>query len=415
MRVLYVVFEALLGGHVLSTLTISREMSKHGITPMFAGGKGLLVKEIETSMPFFEVNIPLSYHGRPTYFTGKSFAAVRQIQQIIEEQQIDLIHAFDARSYVHAYLAGVRQNIPVLCTLCGGVDPYYNLPRAEKIIVFSEEQKNKMVKTFNWISDSVEVIRTRLDMEKIQSPDVLLEEQEASDFGLNPNLPKIMMISSFDSTKIKSVFQVLAAAEYLFEQGVKFQLVMIGGKGVLHSNAVKQSQKICERFPGCIVMTGPVVNAYRLLQRATIVLGVGRSAFEGMIYAKPTLIVGEKGYAGTVSEETVDPIGWYNFSGRNQKEEVSAEELANAIRDILSCEVKAKHLGAFAKDFIAREVDVRVGAKKIKDIYLQLISHQGDQSQLSQRLSFLRCLLPIVFDNGVHSFKLCIKKIVRSK
>ena len=414
MKVLYVVFKALLGGHVLSANTIAKEMMDSGVIPMFAGAEGVMTDEIRKKIPFTVVDIPVFHGSRQTYFTWKSFSAVSNLRRIIKSQKIELIHAFDARSYFHAYLAGLLEGVPVLCTLCGGIDPYYNLPSAPVIIVFSEEQKQKMVKEFGWSPENVEVVRTRLDLKQITSNDQLLTDDEAISFGLDPVLPKVMMISSFDGTKIRSIHKVLDSVETLFEKNKKFQMVMIGGKGALHEEAMLRGSKICQHFGAKrIVFTGPVIGAYKLLQRADIVLGVGRSAFEGMAYGRPTLIIGENGFAGAVCPEDVEAIAWYNFSGRNQYQDVSSNVLVEQIDALLSDEKRRLQLGKFAQKYVLSEIDVTQGAQRITDIY-ERMSAQNTQFQVWKNWgSFFKCLAPIAKDNGLHAPKQGVKHLLK--
>ncbi|RQW86056.1 MAG: hypothetical protein EHM79_10335 [Geobacter sp.] len=412
MNVLYLVFEALLGGHVLSASTIAKEMKNSDVTPVFAGAEGALANEIRSYMPFEPVQIPLFHGTKQTYFTWASIPAIKRLREIVKVHNIQLIHAFDARSYMHAYPTGILEGIPVLCTLCGGIDPYYNLPAAPAIIVFSEEQKQKMVSTFGWPSERVAVVRTRLDLKQITSNDYRMTDEEAQAIGLDPNLQKVMMISSFDGTKIRSIHKVLDAAEMLFEKGFEFQLVMIGGKGELHAKAKARGETINQKFGSKrILMTGPVMKAFKLLQRAEIVLGVGRSAFEGMAFARPTLIVGENGFAGVVSPEEVGDIAWYNFSGRNQISDNSVEILTKEIGRLLADQNRRTALGEFGREYVFREIDVVRGANRIADIYQKMMDHEVRQLPLQQWLSFAKCLAPIAKDNGVHTLKQGVKKV----
>ena len=159
------VYEAFLGGHVLSAVTIARQMLSRGHEPVFVGKEGRMTPIIEQEMKFEKLDIPVFHGDRPTYFTWDSWQAVTDLRRIIRTNSIDLIHTFDARSYFHCHPAATMENIPIVGTLCGGTDPTYNLPRAPKIMVFSEEQKAKMVESFKWKPERVDVIRTRLDLQ----------------------------------------------------------------------------------------------------------------------------------------------------------------------------------------------------------------------------------------------------------
>lgn len=406
MKVLYVVWQALLGGHVLSTFTISRKMKDLGVFPVLAGAPGQLVPSIKDVMPFEKVQIPIYHQGRETYFTWDSFQAIARLREIIRQHEIDLVHAFDARSYTHVYSAALLENVPVVCTLCGGVDPYYNIPHTEHLIVFSEEQKQKMLRQYRWKSERVHVLPTRLDFREILSDDNRLQEKEMEAFRLLPKASKIMMISSFDSSKFRSIFNVLNVAEQTLKQGRDVQFVMIGGRGEYHEKAQEKASQLCEIYgEDRVILTGPVPKAFRLLQEAQIVLGVGRSAFEGMAYGKPTLIVGEKGFAGAVSAEMIEELAYFNFSGRNIKAVAPPETLAIQIESLLSDEALCREIGAFGEKFVFDRVDVEKGGQHILEIYRQAVQ-EGLMSGKGWRwLSLISCLIPIVFDNFKHGVK----------
>jgi hypothetical protein len=88
-----------------------------------------------------------------------------------------------------------------------------------------------------------------------------------------------------------------------------------------------------------------------------------------MIYGKPTIVVGQKGFAGIVSPESIQEIAYYNFSGRNQQTPCSPEILAENIGKLISNAELRHQLGAFGKKFILEEVDVKLGLPRIENVY----------------------------------------------
>lgn len=409
MKILFLVSQAVLGGHILSASTIARYMKKQGHEVCFAGGSGQLTRIIEQDMPFYQVPIPF-FHGRlPCYFTLKSLPAVNRLRHLIQRHDFDLIHAFDARAYIHAHIAGLLENKPVTCTLCGGTDPQYNIPLTRKIMVFSEEQRDKMIHTYRWHRDRVDVLRTRLDIDTIindtSPPNVALD--------LDPLVPSIMMISSFDGTKSGSIRQVMNVLSRLAEQQVPFQMVFIGGKGAFWEEMRQEGERLNAKLQKKTVhFTGPVLDAYRLLRQATIVLGVGRSAFEGMAYAKPTLVVGERGFAGAVCPEHIDRIAYYNFSGRNQQTPCSDETFAQAVKDLLQDEKARNDLGRFGHDFVVHEIDVKHGIDKIEEVYRAVLAENSSRFKARQCCSLCAIMLPIWRDNVWHTVGMPLKRLV---
>lgn len=414
MVVLYVVFKCFVGGHVLSAFTVAKRIQENGFVVIFSGAYGEMVDDIKEFMSFEPVDIPIYYKDRQSYFGTNSLTAIANLRRIIKKHKVDLIHAFDARSYLHSYPAGLMEGVPTLCTLCGGIDPYYNLPIAPAIMVFSEEQRQKMINNYCWPQKNVHVVRTRIDIAQMHDKRNLLLDAEATHYGIDFNAQKLMMISSFDNTKILSINRLLDVVELIFKKGIYFQLIFIGGKGELFLQAQQRGKKICEQYgAGRIIFTGPVKQAFRLLQRADVVLGVGRSAFEGMAYGKPTLIIGENGFAGAVWEKKIDEIAWFNFSGRNRTVENSDSLLETEIIKLLQDEDYRRRLGGFGKEFVLREIDVTHGVDRIMDIYRQISTNYRKSFQWRQWFSFVKCLLPILLDNSLHSVKVRLKPFVQ--
>lgn len=409
MKVLILVSKAVLGGHILSAFTVAKYMQQRGHTVIFAGGHGKLTEKISAELPFVDVPIPF-YHGRrEAYFTWKSLGVIPRLRKVIREHDVDIIHAFDARGYIHSTLAALLEKKPVTCTLCGGIDPHYNLPRTSKIIVFSEEQRNKMVQQYRWKPERVEVIRTRVDIATIFK-DVSPPPVELS---LEPDTPVLMMISSFDGTKEDSILQVMEALELLVAEEIRFQMVFIGGRGSFFEAMKKRGGEINKRLGKTIfIFTGPVVDAYKLLRDATIVLGVGRSAFEGMAYAKPTVVVGATGFAGIVTPETVDDIAFYNFSGRNQQAIAPVDHLVQALKELLQDKRLAEEAGRFGCDFVAKEIDVRGGLDRIEEVYRVNLARNTRKLRILQWLSVCKIMVPIWRDNWWHTIGVPLKKML---
>jgi hypothetical protein len=284
MKILYVVFEALLGGHVMSAYTISRGMGRLGYDCVFAGGRGAMTDEILKIMPFEEVQIPLYHNGRQTYCTWDSLQAIGRIRGIVRQHDIDLIHAFDSRSYVHAYLAALLEGKPIVCTLCGGQDPYYNLPVTGKIVVFSEEQKMKLVRKYGWSRERVLINMARMDLDELYDPSNTMRDEEWDALGLSREVPAVVTISSFDSSKDKMIRQLRQAIDGLTATDVERHFVLVGGgKGELYQETLAWAERLNRgRSYPRVVLTGPLKRGFRLLKRAEVVIGSGRSAFEGM-------------------------------------------------------------------------------------------------------------------------------------
>ena len=406
MRILVLIEIASLGGHALSGLTTGRELKRRGHEVEFAGGEGPLRKEIEKEFHFQELTYCYEHAGRQTYFTWHSLKTLKQISNIVERWAAEGIHAFDARSYILASMLGIQTGIAVTCTLCGGITPYYNIPACGKLIVFSKEQKEKLINVYGWKEDNVEVISTRLDMEQFENNPEAEIEALCRKYEIDPAKRNIMMITNFLGPKVEAIKYLLKAIPAVLEQYPDVSLVMIGSRGDFFREAKEAGEKINKAIGRkAIVFTGAVMNAQKLLVAGHIVLGVGRSAFEGMAHRKPTLIVGGNGYAGTVNKDNTEEIWHYNFSGRNNKHEVSPEILKGELIRLLEDDNYYESVRHFGLDFLKSHIDIKSGIARIESAYKENALYANNRRRIYRILNMIRILIPIFFDNYYNSLK----------
>ena len=406
MKILILIEIASLGGHALSALTTGRELKRRGHEVVFAGGEGPLRKEIEKEFYFQELTYCYEHAGRETYFTWDSLKTLKQLSNIVEKWKPDCIHAFDARSYILGTILSIQRQVAVNCTLCGGITPYYNVPLVGKIIVFCPEQKEKLSRVFGWKERNIEIIRSRLDMEQFDRTQEDEVDRLYREHGININDKNIMMVTNFLGPKVNAIKQVLEAMQIIFGKHNDVRLVIIGGRGEFYQNAQEMRDDInrkCGRERICF--TGPIMNAHRFLARSYMVLGVGRSAFEGMAYRKPTVIVGEKGFGGTVSEKTIEEISYYNFSGRNNRDMKKPEDLAREIERLLVDKDYYESVRNFGIGFLRRFIDIKAGIEAIEEVYRANTIFAATTPRIYRVLNMIRVLTPIIFDNYYNQVK----------
>ena len=416
MRVLILVEIASLGGHPILALTTGRELARRGHEVHFAGGDGPLADEIRKGFPFYKLTYYYDYGKRETYFRWRSLETFWELSRLTTEIKFDQIHCFDARSYILATILGILKKIPVTCTLCGYLAPFYNLPLSEKMIVFSQEQRDKLNKVFRWNEKNIEVIDSRLDMGQFRYG----EKEEVSklykDYNLDPESKNIIMITNFLGPKVEAIKGVIEAIRPILGEFSDVRLILIGGRGAYFERAKEAGEEINRELGRkSVAFTGSVVNAYRFLPLAYIVMGVGRSAFEGMAYMKPTLIVGEKGYAGTVREENIKEISYYNFSGRNNREKVPPDELAKEIRRLLTDSEYYEGVRYFGLKFLREHIDIKAGIERIEKVYSENSLYAAGACRFFRACNLVRVLTPIMVDNYYNQIKYSAMQLLKLK
>ncbi|PIX17074.1 hypothetical protein CO110_07670 [Candidatus Desantisbacteria bacterium CG_4_9_14_3_um_filter_40_11] len=371
MKILVLIGRAGIGGHVISTLTIaSALLAKHKV--VLAAGKGKLSDEIEKrgikyiEIPFFIEAFNQEY----AYFSFFSWITIKRVMEIVKKEEINIIHAFDAPASFVANFVTVFTGIPTVTTICGGPGPVYPLPIFQKLIVFSKEYKKVMIDKFKWDKKDVVIIKNRINFKE----EVKNEVGQTCNFPFIPQHKNIMMVTRFSGEKIKAIEYVFKAVEGILNLRSDITLILIGN-GQFYEKINILTKEINNKIGRKgIILTGDVINANLLLKYGDIVIGVGRSAFEGMFWGKPTIIVGENGFAGVIEEKTVEELEYYNFSGRNVDVSVDCKELEKVIWKILEDEQYALKIGRFGREYLEQEIDVVQGIEKIEKIYENILS-----------------------------------------
>jgi len=388
------------GGHVLSALTTAHELKRRGHQVTVISGEGDFTTELVADLDYYQIPFFHHYHGRQTYFSLKSWNTVLALKKHLVGQKVDMIHAFDARSYLASFMVSfLWEKIPLSCTICGGYSPYFNLPSLAALIVFSDEQKLKMREIFRWPEKQVRVIRTRLNIRQFVERDNEILDQYKK-FGINLSQKNIMMISTFLTNKVNSLKATFDAIQTVCAKYHDVNFVFIGGLGDFYGEAKKIADSINHEIKRkAIIFTGIVPEAYRLLRHSYIVFGQGRSAFEGMAFGKPTIVVGETGFAGSVSPSLIDEIAFYNFSGRNKKQFAPNDEFVRELVRLIEDKEYYKFLSRYGKDWVYENIDIAKGIGKIEDVYEENIEYFNKKCKLSMLGDVVRIFPNLFLDN----------------
>jgi hypothetical protein len=80
------------------------------------------------------------------------------------------------------------------------------------------------------------------------------------------------------------------------------------------------------------------------------------------------MIVGQRGYAGSVLPDEVDELAHFNFAGRNIKQIQSPYVLAQRLNVMLDNPNLLLESGQFAKSYYRNNLDASIGAKRLEEI-----------------------------------------------
>jgi glycosyltransferase involved in cell wall biosynthesis len=340
------------GGHFYSLKTTADEMAKDNnvmvvsigpaTSPVFASMKRYV--PIQSKFPF-----------------PRAFGT---LIRIIKENNINVIHSFDANAYFFARIASLITGIPVLQTKCGGPSPERYYPQVNDLVLFSTEdmryfQRSPIHQDARLYHIPNRVVANPPDTNAIGE----LEQR------FRPHSKIILRISRFSEQHKKSMISSINLVKRLHDEGIDVQLLIIGA---IQDRDVYEEISILTSSD-TIIITDDVftINASRLIDVADIVVGTGRGAMEAAVQEK-ILLAPVKGlnFPVLVREENIHTFLEYNFSARTQISTRQEEEYAK-IKNLLNDPQRMSELNRFIKLFAVDNFDIRT----VRDKYLKIYNN----------------------------------------
>ena len=298
------------------------------------------------------------------------------LRNLIRELKPDIINSF-ANGIPALILSCHKTRTSVTATLCGG-PPRRIIPYLTPIIVFSEELKQNMV-ALGIPEKDVHIIPGRICFEK---PSIDSDVHEFfSKMGVNAEQgPFIFMICRADLPKQRALQNFFSSAELYAQSGGKGTFIHIGkGKdskfvsdlyGLVDGINRRSGRKV-------LVSTDEGSDApVKLLYLADIVVGMGRSAFEGMMLAKPTIVLSNEGCGGIVNEQNVPLLALYNFTSRGAPQMVDMEVQQSLVTNIFELSQsldKSEGAASFGFQWCRNNLDVDQAAGSYESIFYSMM------------------------------------------
>jgi hypothetical protein len=366
MKLLYFSITAPVGGHLRSLVTIAEEMRARGndVQIITTNGPGVEIIKRSAIGYFVLPNMALSAGN----FNWRNFLPLYRIIKLYKPH------------VVQTFLGGLPQ-LTIICrllkikfvsTICGGKIPAA-YPTMSPITVFSKELKQGLVSLFNR-PDWIYIIPGRMSEVKAANQSDLSGYLEK--IGVPQDAyPIVMMICRKDKRKSEALDKYFNAAKLFGAYFRKGFFVHIGsGNDVDYQNVIADRVEAINAESNRIVLISTVDGSddpAKFLELADYVVGMGRSAFEGMSIGKPTLILSNEGYGGIVQPEHIDKLADYNFTGRGNQFDSKKDHLRLA-EDLIKLEADpsfSKSSAEFGYKWYKQNLDVKTAAILYEKIY----------------------------------------------
>ncbi len=230
MKVLQILPALELGGVERGTVDLARSLKAKGVEVVVISGGGTLVQELERER-ISHYSLPV---GKKSLF---SLSLVQRIEEIIQKERIDLVHARSRVPGWLAWFAARKAGVPFVTT-CHGYYSKHFLSRVmgwgRKVIVPSRVIARHMIEDFGVRPEQIVLIRRGVDLSQFPF-------HPAKYDGAPPKLFRVLNLGRF--SPIKGQLEFLRAIHRVRQRGIPVEAWLAGSEGEGKTRYTAEIQK----------------------------------------------------------------------------------------------------------------------------------------------------------------------------
>lgn len=341
-----------LGGHLRSSLTIASELRRRGWEIVFAGadcgGSQLVLDQAFDRMPIGPV-----LQGPRKAFVPTLQGSTRVVE-LARGRQLSILHAFDYGGLALAMTASaLAPDLRVALTICGGTLPVFPIPSMHPIVVFQPELRDQLPAR---VRTTALVNGARVEFERNPSG--------RRDSGL------VIMISRVARSKMPAIAFFLEVAHQAANLTRDLRFVLIGRD---QDGSTAEVLRRMGNGPGLISWErDDVRNPARWLERANMVLGIGRTFIESFAVGTHCVLLASTGGVVFPDRGNIERIAYFNFSGRGTDDMGRMDDplqVASSIRKLIADESKLANCCDEVRQWLKDRFDVSHGGDFYEGLY----------------------------------------------
>ncbi|MGP4865178.1 glycosyltransferase [Psychrobacter sp. T6-5] len=250
------------------------------------------------------------FDDKYTHLTFKNILSTSlRALEIVRKKKPDVLHAFDINSFYYARIISIITNTPVLITLCGGKNPKF-FPFSHEIVLYSLENLKFIEKKNKFKESNLSLIPNRASATQQNNSNI-----EDIKRNLKTDFPIVLRIARFSSLHEDSILQSIKLVEFLRNEGVETQLLVVGY--VKDKKIFEDLSKYQSEYITFITDEKYTVKASQLIDIADFVVGTGRGFMEAALLGKTMLAPTSNIKTPiVVNQENVSLVSDTNFSNR---------------------------------------------------------------------------------------------------
>ena len=371
------------GASPLSLLRYATAMREKGHEILFVGEDGIQKKRFDEESEFEVEEIGAFRFSRPFH----NFYYFIKYLKIIHRFKPDIIHATTVLECFISQIAAALMNIHVICNVSGDIYPDRLIPikKYGRFFVYSEEAKDNLMRFYKFNKEDIILFKERIDYSYQQMP--YYPQRIWDRIETIGKETTIMFPVNIDEDKVSAVSYVLDAYRILIEQGYYMSLVIVGDGEFKDEMARKAASINHENRLSRVIMKGEVPDAKTITEMATYIIGSGRAIIEGMAQRKPCIVVGKKGSAGIVTNDSIRKLAYYDFSGRDLIKPQRVRKLVLELIKLYENRDFAEQCAEYA-ELYAKEYDFKNITDKLEEMYCSEAEKTG-KVKLYKRIIFI--------------------------
>lgn len=265
-------------------------------------------------------------------FIGLNMWSVcRQISKILDSEHVDVLDNYDRSIYSLARIMCIWHRLPLLMTKCGGPRPRRYYPRAENLIVYSDEDLGYFERSKHYRHSQIHLIPNRVSLPDSDFAAVSILQKQ-----LNREKKTFLRISRIASDYASSFIQDANLIQRLNSEGYPCQLVIIGA--VEDENVLSSVRNRLGDDLFAFTSREYISDAKKLIDLGDFVIGTGRAFMEAAARGRILLTpLSEGKYPLIITNDNFHMAFQTNFSPRNKirfyDEESNYQTIVRAMRD----------------------------------------------------------------------------------
>lgn len=360
------------GGAETHVISLAKQLKKRGVEVIVASHGGKLTEFLESN-GIKHYTLPLDKKSPMALASS-----IKGLTAIVKKHKVDIIHAHARIPAWVSQWVSVLTGCPYITTSHGIYSTGWGMGLisawGQKVIAVSEDVKKHLIAGFKVNPDKIFVIPNGIDLEQFD-PNIDSSPVEKQ-LGLKHEDLKIVYISRLMGARGEIALRLIKALPQIKDSFPNVKLIVVG-EGDKYESIAKMANQYNEKASeNSVIVTGARLDTPQIMNMADVAVGVGRVALEAMAMEKPVIIAGEAGFMGILKPENFELAKKHNFSGRGSSMTTDSENIASAIKTLLSDEQLRKRLGSFGREEVAKYFSIESMTNQVLKIYYQLIEEE---------------------------------------